>query len=66
MKGFDEVQRNQIIQPEQTAVKVTEVVQHSQQKNKRGIMERLYAGAVNFFNEDVDAEKKKVTTKSNT
>jgi cell division protein FtsA len=65
MKGFDEVQRNQIIQPEQTTIKAPEVVQHSQQKNKKGIMERLYSGAVNFFNEDVDADKKK-PTKSNT
>jgi len=63
MKGFDENQRNQIIQQEQTTVKATEVVQHSQQKNKRGIMERL----ANFFNEDVDAGSKKTTpTKSNT
>jgi cell division protein FtsA len=65
MKGFDETQRNQIIQPEQTAIKAPEVVQHSQQKNKKGIMERLYSGAVNFFNEDVDAANKK-PTKSNT
>ncbi len=65
MKGFDETQRNQIIQPEQTAIKAPEVVQHSQQKNKKGIMERLYSGAVNFFNEDVDAVNKK-PTKSNT
>src|SRR3984957_3032930 len=35
MKGFDEVNRNQIIQPEKNTVKVTEVVQHSNQKNKR-------------------------------
>jgi hypothetical protein len=41
------------------------VVQHSNLKNKRSMMERLYAGAVNFFNEDVDADKKK-PTKSNT
>lgn len=65
MKGFDEHQRNQIIQPEQTTIKTPEIVQHSQQKNKKGIMERLYSGAVNFFNEDVDAASKK-PTKSNT
>lgn len=65
MKGFDEHQRNQIIRPEDTAIKAPEVVQHSQQKNKKGIMERLYSGAVNFFNEDVDAANKK-PTKSNT
>lgn len=59
MKGFDEIERNQIMKPEQTAVKTPEVVQHSNQKNRRSIMERLYAGAVNFFNEDVDGEKKK-------
>jgi cell division protein FtsA len=63
MKGFDETQRNQIIQPEQATIKAPEVVQHSQQKNKRGIMERL----ANFFNEDIDADKKKAApTKSNT
>ena len=65
MKGFDENQRNQIIQPEQTAIKAPEIVQHSQQKNKKGIMDRLYSGAVSFFNEDVDAANKK-PTKSNT
>ncbi len=65
MKGFDEHQRNQIIQPEQTTIKAPEVVQHSQQKNKKGIMDRLYSGAVSFFNEDVDAANKKAT-KSNT
>lgn len=59
MKGFDEINRNQIIQPEKATIKATEVVQHSNQKNKRSMMERLYAGAVNFFNEDVDADKKK-------
>ena len=65
MKGFDETQRNQIIAPEKATIKTPEVVQHSKQKNKKGIMEKLYAGAVNFFNEDVDADKKK-PTKSNT
>ena len=65
MKGFDENQRNQIIQAEQAKVKTSEVVQHSNQKNKRSMMERLYAGAVNFFNEDVDADKRK-PNKSNT
>ena len=65
MKGFDEIQHNEIIQPEQASIKPHEVIQHSNLKNKRSIMERLYAGAVNFFNEDVDGEKKK-TTKSNT
>ena len=64
MKGFDEHQRNQIIQSEQVTIKAPEVVQHSKQKNKRGIMERL----ANFFNEDVDAagSRKAITTKSNT
>jgi cell division protein FtsA len=65
MKGFDEVNHNQMIQPEKATIKTPEVVQHSNQKNKRSMMERLYAGAVNFFNEDVDADKKK-PTQSNT
>jgi cell division protein FtsA len=64
MKGFDEKQRNEIMQPEQATIKTPEVIQHSNQ-NKRSMMERLYAGAVNFFNEDVDGEKK-TTKKSNT
>jgi cell division protein FtsA len=57
MKGFGESQRNEMIQQEQAGVKAPEVVQHSKKNNKPGIMERLYAGAVNFFNEDVENKK---------
>ena len=58
MKGFEETEKETVTETEQNVVKQPEIVQHSKQKKKGGLMERIFSGASKFFDEDVEGSSK--------
>jgi cell division protein FtsA len=58
MKGFEETEKETLTETEQNVVKQPEIVQHSKQKKKGGLMERIFSGASKFFDEDVEGSSK--------
>ncbi|HTA84463.1 MAG TPA: cell division protein FtsA [Bacteroidia bacterium] len=58
MKGFEETEKETLIDTEQNVIKQPEIVQHSKQKKKGGLMERIFSGASKFFDEDVEGSNK--------
>jgi len=58
MKGFEETEKETLTETEQNVVKQPEIVQHSKQKKKGGLMERIFSGASKFFDEDVEGSNK--------